>query len=177
MRLALRTRFRYLRRRTIYGYSNHRTGHLRYCSLRNVCWSHDLLATTTTIYERPIYISGIGLTWGLGTILGPVIGGSFLDSPAGWRWAFYINLCISAAYAPVYLFILHNKDPRLGISLIDRAREIDYVGSILIMGAFVSGAMAVSFGGVTYEWSSGQTIGRSILHICKHQPTCRRACS
>jgi hypothetical protein len=27
------------------------------------------------------------------------------------------------------------------------------------MGAFVSGVMAVSFGGVTYEWSSGQTIG------------------
>jgi MFS family permease len=118
-----------------------------------------LLAITTTIHERPIYISGTGLTWGLGTVLGPIIGGSFSDSPAGWRWAFYINLYISAAYAPVYLFILPNKDPRPGISLIDRAREIDYVGSILIIRAFVSGVMAVSFGGVTYEWSSGQTIG------------------
>jgi hypothetical protein len=36
---------------------------------------------------------------------------------------------------------------------------MDYVGSILTMGAFVSGVMAVSFGGVTYEWNSGQTIG------------------
>ena len=41
----------------------------------------------------------------------------------------------------------------------DRAREMDYVGSVLTMGAFISGVMAVSFGGVTYEWNSGQIIG------------------
>jgi len=110
-----------------------------------------LLAIITTIYERPIYISGTGLTWGLGTVLRPIIGGSFSDSLTGWRWAFYINLCISAAYAPVYLFILLNKDPRPGISLIDRVRKIDYVGSILIIRAFVSGVITVSFSGITYE--------------------------
>jgi MFS family permease len=51
-----------------------------------------LLAITTTIHERPMYISGTGLTWGLGTVLGPVTGSGFSDSPEGWRWAFYINL-------------------------------------------------------------------------------------
>jgi hypothetical protein len=35
---------------------------------------------------------------------------------------------------------------------------MDYVGSVLTMGAFASGVMAVSFGGVTYDWNSGQTI-------------------
>jgi hypothetical protein len=55
--------------------------------------------------------------------------------------------------------MLPNKDPRSGISLMDRAREMDYVGSVLTIGAFVSGIMAVSFGGVTYQWNSGQTIG------------------
>ncbi|KAH7418691.1 major facilitator superfamily domain-containing protein [Cadophora sp. MPI-SDFR-AT-0126] len=118
-----------------------------------------LLAATTTINERPIYIGGTGFTWGLGTVLGPVIGGGFSDSSAGWRWAFYINLCFGAVCAPVYLFMLPNKDPRPGISLMDRAREMDYVGSILTMGAFVTGVMAMSFGGVTYEWNSGQIIG------------------
>src|SRR6266536_3673090 len=91
-----------------------------------------LLAATTTIHERPMYIGGTGLTWGLGTVLGPIIGGGFSDSSAGWRWAFYINLyLIGAACAPVYLFILPNKDPRPGIPLMDRAREMDYVGSVL----------------------------------------------
>ena len=122
-----------------------------------------LLAATTTMHERPMYVGGTGLTWGLGTVLGPIIGGAFTDSSAGWRWAFYINLCIGAACAPVYLFMLPNKDPRPGVSFMDRAREMDYVGTVLTLGAFVSGVMAVSFGGVTYPWNSGKIIG---LFVC-----------
>ncbi|ATZ57448.1 BcmfsM2 [Botrytis cinerea B05.10] len=122
-----------------------------------------LLAASTTIHERPLYIGGTGMTWGLGTVIGPIIGGAFVDSSAGWRWAFYINLCIGAACAPVYLFLLPNYDPRPGVPLLHRAKEVDYLGGILIIGAFVSGVMAVSFGGVTYPWNSGKIIG---LFVC-----------
>jgi MFS family permease len=122
-----------------------------------------LLAATTTMHERPMYIGGTGLTWGLGTVLGPIIGGGFSDSSAGWRWGFYINLCVGAVCAPVYIFMLPNKDPRPGVSLKDRAREMDYVGAVLTIGAFVSGVMAVSFGGLTYPWNSGKIIG---LFVC-----------
>ena len=122
-----------------------------------------LLAATTTIHERPMYVGGTGLTWGLGTVLGPIIGGAFTDSSAGWRWSFYINLCIGAVCAPIYVFMLPNKDPRPGVSFLDRAREVDYVGMVLTIGAFVSGVMAMSFGGVTYPWNSGRIIG---LFVC-----------
>jgi MFS family permease len=44
-----------------------------------------LLAITTTIHERPMYIGDTGLTWGLGTVLRPVTGGGFSDSPENWR--------------------------------------------------------------------------------------------
>ncbi|KAF7593904.1 hypothetical protein BBP40_010606 [Aspergillus hancockii] len=118
-----------------------------------------LLASTTTIQERPVYIGGAGFIWGVGTVLGPIIGGAFTDSSAGWRWAFYINLCVGAVCAPVYLFMLPNKDPRPGVSQRDRAREMDYMGGILTIGAMVSGVMAVSFGGVIYAWNSGRIIG------------------
>jgi MFS family permease len=122
-----------------------------------------LLAATTTMHERPMYVGGTGLTWGLGTVLGPIIGGAFTDSSAGWRFAFYINLMIGAVCAPVYIFMLPNKDPRPGVSLVDRAREMDYLGGLLTIGAFVSGVMAVSFGGITYPWNSGKIIG---LFVC-----------
>lgn len=36
-----------------------------------------LSAATTTIHERPLYIGGTGMTWGLGTVIGPIIGGGF----------------------------------------------------------------------------------------------------
>ena len=110
-----------------------------------------------------MYVGGTGLTWGLGTVLGPIIGGAFTDSSAGWRWAFYINLVIGAICAPVYLFMLPNKDPRPGVPLTDRAREMDYLGGLLTLGAFISGVMAVSFGGITYPWNSGKIIG---LFVC-----------
>ena len=48
----------------------------------------SLLAATTTLHERPMYIGGTGLTWGLGTVLGPIIGGgnySFLNCQGGPR--------------------------------------------------------------------------------------------
>lgn len=118
-----------------------------------------LLSVTTTVHERPLYIGSTGLMWGIGTVLGPVVGGAFTDSSAGWRWAFYINLCVGALFAPVYFFMLPSFDPRPGVSYKDRTKEMDFVGTIVLIGAFVSGVMAISFGGVLYDWGSGTIIG------------------
>lgn len=106
------------------------------------------IAVLTTMQERPVYVAGAGLVWGVGTVLGPIIGGAFTDSSATWRWSFYINLCVGAVCAPVYIFMLPNRDARPGVSLADRTRELDYLGAILMIGASVSGVMAISFGGV-----------------------------
>lgn len=122
-----------------------------------------LLAQTTTLQERPIYIGGTGFTWGLGIVLGPIIGGAFSDSPATWRWAFYINLCVGAVFAPVYLFMIPSIDPRLGVPIKERLRTIDYIGIIITFGAFTSGILAISWGGLTYPWDSGTIIG---LFVC-----------
>jgi len=134
-----------------------------------------LLFTTPT--ERPAYFGMLGATFGLGTVLvslfalagglqnlyayslGPIVGGTFADSSATWRWAFYINLIIGAIFAPMYFLYLPSRDPRPGASFISRVREIDWVGTILQVGAFTSGIMALSFGGVVFIWSSGQIIG------------------
>ena len=50
------------------------------------------IAMTTTMAERPVYNSMTGFFWGIGIVLGPIIGGAFNTSAGGWRWAFYINL-------------------------------------------------------------------------------------
>ncbi|KAI9794009.1 MAG: hypothetical protein M1816_006634 [Peltula sp. TS41687] len=122
-----------------------------------------LLSVTTTVHERPVYIGLTGLTWGAGTVLGPIVGGAFADSSATWRWAFYINLVIGAVVAPVYLFLLPSHDPRPQVAVKERVVELDYAGVITIVGAFISGVMAISFGGSVYEWNSGRIIG---LFVC-----------
>lgn len=96
-------------------------------------------------------------------MLGPIVGGAFTDSSAGWRWAFYINLCVGAALVPAWLFYLPGYDPRPGVPMRKRFAEIDYTGTVLICGAFISGVMAINFGGVVFAWESGRIIG---LFVC-----------
>lgn len=120
-----------------------------------------LIAATTTMRERPFYVGLTGLTWGIGIVLGPVIGGAFSISTVGWRWAFYINLLVAVPAVPAYIFLLPNHvDPRPEVtSLRARLAEIDYVGNVLLIGGLVCFILAINWGGVVYPWNSGQVIG------------------
>ena len=44
------------------------------------------ISVTTSNKERPIYMAGVAVAWGAGTVLGPIVGGAFADSSATWRW-------------------------------------------------------------------------------------------
>jgi MFS family permease len=61
-------------------------------SVNTVSSTLNYFSLSTSDKERGRYISGIGAVWGLGAVLGPVVGGAFSTSSATWRWAFYINL-------------------------------------------------------------------------------------
>ena len=122
-----------------------------------------LIAATTTMGERPMYISLTGLSWGVGTVLGPIIGGAFAQSSAGWRWGFYINLFVGAACVPAWFFLIPSKDPRPGTPFRVRAAELDYAGIMLQAGALVALVLAVNLGGVTFPWSSGRIIALFVV--------------
>ncbi|KAI1821330.1 major facilitator superfamily-domain-containing protein [Xylaria intraflava] len=120
--------------------------------------SMAILTQMTTEKERALYVNLVGITFGAGTVLGPIIGGAFAGSGATWRWAFYFNLLVGVICAPVYLFLLPTLNPRPNQSAFSRVKEIDFVGLILIIGLVVSIVLAISFGGVVYPWNSGQII-------------------
>ncbi|KAK4247367.1 major facilitator superfamily domain-containing protein [Corynascus novoguineensis] len=122
-----------------------------------------LLSVNTSDRERPGYLSFVGLVWGIGTVLGPVVGGAFVESPATWRWAFYINLCVAGLFAPVYLFWIPSFKPRGGTKSLELVREFDIVGTILSMGAITTLIMATNLGGALYEWNSGQIIALFVV--------------
>ncbi|KAI9875888.1 MAG: hypothetical protein M1830_007829 [Pleopsidium flavum] len=131
-----------------------------------------LLTVTTLPHERPIYFGLCGLTWGTGTILGPIIGELVVtsqrggleisgkaDNALGWRFAFWINLFVGGVCAPVYLLLLPRADPRPTVSFKDRIAQIDLPGTVLMCGIFAAGLMAISFGGSLFPWHSGRIIG------------------
>ncbi|KAK3291720.1 major facilitator superfamily domain-containing protein [Chaetomium fimeti] len=122
-----------------------------------------LLSVNTSDRERPGYLSFVGLVWGIGTVLGPVVGGAFVESPATWRWAFYINLCVAGVCAPVYLLWIPSFKPRRGTKSLTLMREFDIVGTVLSMGAIVTLIMATNLGGALYPWNSGQIIALFVV--------------
>ncbi|KAH7377139.1 major facilitator superfamily domain-containing protein [Plectosphaerella cucumerina] len=128
-----------------------------------------LLAAMTTVEERPAYIGSIGMTWGLGTILGPVMGGAFTDSST-WRWAFYINLPFAAVILPAAVFILPAADPKAGCSPRARLAETDMIGGFLVLGATSTLVMAINFGGLLFDWNSAAEIAlfsvSGALYLC-----------
>ncbi|KAJ5230428.1 Major facilitator superfamily domain general substrate transporter [Penicillium chrysogenum] len=105
-----------------------------------------LISMNTSSQERPKWLSLSGLVWGLGTVLGPVVGGAF--ELYTWRWAFYINLLFGAILLPTYLFKL---------------ATFDWVGTVLSVGAFTTLVMGINFGGTLYPWDSGQTIALFVV--------------
>lgn len=49
-------------------------------------------------------------------------------------------------------------DPQPGVPYKKRLAQLDYLGTTLMIGACVSGVMAINFGGKIYPWDSAQTI-------------------
>ena len=118
-----------------------------------------LLSVTTTNVERPKYLSLTGFIWGIGTVLGPVVGGSLGDSKASWRWAFYLNLLVGVVVGPIYIILLPDFKPQANVPLARRFAQIDYLGSLLSIGSVLTVIMAMNFGGVLWGWDQGRSIG------------------
>ncbi|KAK4861978.1 hypothetical protein LT330_003116 [Penicillium expansum] len=118
----------------------------------------SFVAVLTSLKERPIYMAGSTVIWGIGSVLGPVVGGAFADSSATWRWAFYINLPIGAVFAPAYLFLVPSVDPQPLKSWTEKCCMIDWVMTTTFLAGAACLVMAITFGGILYPWSSGSEI-------------------
>ncbi|KAJ6124924.1 hypothetical protein N7471_012241 [Penicillium samsonianum] len=118
----------------------------------------SFVAMLTSIEERPIYMAGSTVIWGVGSVLGPVVGGAFADSSATWRWAFYINLPIGALFGPSYIFLIPSVDPKPDNTLREKLKMVDWIMTTVFLAGSTSLVMAITFGGTLFAWSSGNEI-------------------
>ncbi|KAK8018586.1 efflux pump antibiotic resistance protein [Apiospora marii] len=125
----------------------------------------NIVSAITTPMERTHYLNLVGVSWCLGTILGPIIGGAFADSTATWRWAFYINLVIAAVATPACLLLIPSIVPPTSNTLRERLWRIDYIGATLFLGGVVTVIMILSFGGAFYPWQDGRMIALYVVTV------------
>jgi EmrB/QacA subfamily drug resistance transporter len=105
--------------------------------------------------DRGRYQGIFGSVFGVTSVLGPLLGGFFVDHLT-WRWVFYINLPIGAIALVVTAIVLPNPPQRI-------SHVIDYLGTLLLAGAATALVLLTTLGGTTYAWSSAPIYGLGVL--------------
>jgi EmrB/QacA subfamily drug resistance transporter len=107
--------------------------------------------------DRGRYQGFFGGVFGVSTIIGPLLGGFFVDQ-LSWRWIFYVNLPIGAAALAVIAVAFHAHTEH-------REHSIDYLGAALLAGALSSIVLFTSLGGTTWAWDSSQILSLMVLAL------------
>ncbi|MFE6910621.1 DHA2 family efflux MFS transporter permease subunit [Streptomyces erythrochromogenes] len=106
--------------------------------------------------ERGRYQGLFGGVFGATSVLGPLLGGLFVDN-LSWRWVFYINLPIGLVALVVIAAALH-------IPARSAKHTIDYLGTFLIACVATCLVLVASLG-ATWGWGSARIIGVAVLGV------------
>ncbi|KAJ5551451.1 Major facilitator superfamily domain general substrate transporter [Penicillium sp. DV-2018c] len=121
-----------------------------------------IMTQIVPLEKRPMYVGLMGSTFGLSSIIGPLMGGAFTDKVT-WRWCFYINLPIGGVTMVVlflFLTVPHTAKP---CTWKQHFLRLDPLGSVLFLPSVICFLLALQWGGSEYPWGNGRIIALFVL--------------
>jgi EmrB/QacA subfamily drug resistance transporter len=107
--------------------------------------------------ERGRYQGYFGAVFGVATVVGPLLGGFFVDN-LSWRWIFYVNLPVGAAAFIVIGAVFHARP-------VHEHHRIDYLGAAVLAGGLSAVVLFTSLGGTTYAWGSAPMVLTAVVGV------------
>lgn len=112
-----------------------------------IAMAHATIADVISPRQRGRYQAYIAAVFAVASVIGPVLGGFFVDHLT-WRWVFWINL-------PIGIGALAMSQLTLKRLVAKRVRhKIDYLGAVLIVAAVCCVLLVTTMGGNDVPWSS-----------------------
>ncbi|KAK3377091.1 major facilitator superfamily domain-containing protein, partial [Lasiosphaeria ovina] len=119
-----------------------------------------IFADIVPLRQRPKYFSLVLAAWAMGSVLGPLIGGLFVEH-AVWSWCFYINFpfcLLGLILVPMYVKLSTEKT-----SLMSKLARVDWIGGFLFIAGLTSFLVGISWAGIQFEWKSKQVIAPMVV--------------
>lgn len=114
-----------------------------------------ILTDIVPLRQRPKYNTLISLSFVLGTITGPLVGGLIVQHTT-WRWIFYLNFPFCGVGLGLSCFGVRLNTEK--VTLKQKISRVDWFGGALFIGGMTSFLLAVTWGGVEFSWTSFRTI-------------------